>query len=317
MPTDVQYDSQLAALLPELKDFVPRGMTAGDIPRFRAMSDATREDLIGDAPVDCRDYSFASFDGQEICVSVIERRARTRPGPGIYCIHGGGMVMGNRFAGMQPAVAWALEHDAVCVTVEYRLAPEHPAPTGVEDCFAGLGWMSGMRSALGIDAEPLVIFGGSGGGGLAAGTALLARDRGGPPLRGQLLQCPMLDDRDSTGSTLRYDGIGVWDRVSNRTAWDAVLGDRRGGLAVDPSIAPGRAADLSGLPPTFIDAGSEEVFRDEAVDYARGIWAAGGACELHVWGGAFHGFYDIAPQSGIAQACIAARDAWLTRLLRG
>jgi acetyl esterase/lipase len=127
----------------------------------------------------------------------------------------------------------------------------------------------------------------------------------------------MLDDRDSTGSTQRYDGVGVWDRTSNRTAWDAVLGEIRGSDLVDAAIAPARETDLSGLPSTFIDVGSEEVFRDEAVQYAHGIWAAGGACELHVWGGAFHGFYDIAPHTDIAAACLAARDAWLRRLLRG
>lgn len=315
MTNDITYDRQLAAVLPALEGYVPRGMTLADLPRFRALSAMTREDLIGDAPVECVDHRFTGSDGQEILVSVIRKRGHTSPGPGIYCIHGGGMVMGNRFAGMQPAVKWAIEHEAVCITVEYRLAPEHPAPAGVEDCYAGLCWMAREAKTLGIDPESLVIFGGSGGGGLAAGTTLLARDRGGPALRGQLLQCPMIDDRDETGSTKRHDGVGVWDRTSNRTAWEAILGDRRGGEAVDPASAPARATDLSGLPPTFIDVGSEEVFRDEAVDFARGMWAAGGTCELHVWGGAFHGFYDIAPQADISVACLAARDAWLTRLL--
>lgn len=104
--------------------------------------------------------------------------------------------------------------------------------------------------------------------------------------------------------------------MSNRTAWQALLGDRYGMEDVDPFIAPARVTDLSGLPPTFIDAASEEVFRDEAVDYARRIWAAGGTCELHVWGGAYHGFYDIAPQTDIAKSCLAARDSWLARLLK-
>jgi acetyl esterase/lipase len=175
--------------------------------------------------------------------------------------------------------------------------------------------MNAAADMLGLDGRGLVIFGGSGGGGLAAGATLLARDRGGPALRGQLLQCPMLDDRDATASTIRHDGIGVWDRISNRTAWDAILGDRRGSALVDPACAPARASELSGLPPTFIDVGGEEVFRDEAVDYARRVWEAGGSCELHVWGGAFHGFYDIAPDTAIARACLSARDAWLARLL--
>lgn len=311
-----QYDSQLAAVLPGLEGFVPRGMHAADLERFRQLSTAKREDLMGDAPVDCRDYRIPGYEGVEIEVSVVRRSGSTAPGPGIFCIHGGGMVMGTRFAGMQPAVKWALEHDAVCVTAEYRLAPEHPAPIGLEDCYAALCWMVDSADMLGIDALPPVIFGGSGGGGIAAGVALLARDRGGPTLRGQLLQCPMLDDRDCTPSTWRNDGVSVWDRVSNRTAWQALLGERCGTEGVDAAIAPARATDLSGLSPTFIDAGSEEVFRDEAVQFAQAIWAAGGLCELHVWGGAFHGFYDIAPGSDISVACLAARDAWLARLLR-
>ncbi|XHS00975.1 esterase [Sphingomonas sp. DBB INV C78] len=316
MTKKISYDEQLAAILPALEGYVPRGMTLADLPRFRALSTIERQDLVGDAPVECIDHQITGFDGGEILVSVIRKHGHAGRGPGIYCIHGGGMVMGNRFAGMQPAVNWALAHDAVCVTVEYRLAPEHPAPVGVEDCYAGLCWMAGEAKSLGIDPDWLVIFGGSGGGGLAAGTTFLARDRGGPGLRGQLLQCPMIDDRDDTGSTKLYEGVGVWDRISNRTAWDAILGDRRGGRTVDPATAPARATNLSELPPTFIDVGSEEVFRDEAVNFARNIWAAGGSCELHVWGGAFHGFYDIAPEAEISVACVDARDAWLARLLR-
>ena len=316
MSRDNHYDSQLAAILPTLDGFVPRSMTLEDLPRFRKLSAPTREDLIGDAPVDCTDHILPGFNDDEIQASVIRPKGMSARAPGILCIHGGGMIMGNRFAGMAPAVAWALDHNAVCVTVEYRLAPEFPAPYGVEDCYAALCWMANAVDELGIDSEPLVIFGGSGGAGLAAGTTLLSRDRGGPALRGQLLQCPMLDDRDATASTLRHDGVGIWDRTSNRTAWDAVLGEQRGANAVNAACAPARESDLSGLPPTFIDVGSEEVFRDESVAFAQGIWAAGGTCELHVWGGAFHGFYDVAPQTDIARSCLAARDAWLARLLR-
>ena len=144
----------------------------------------------------------------------------------------------------------------------------------------------------------------------------LARDRGGPRLLGQLLQCPMLDDRNETPSAHQYDGVGVWDRTSNLTAWRAVLGARCGGPGVSPYEASARATDLRGLPPTFIDVGGAETFRDECILFASRILAAGGECELHVWGGAFHGFHDIAPQTAVAQACIIARENWLDRLLQ-
>lgn len=307
-------DPDLADALRELAGYVPVGMTRNQIEHFRSLSEPTEADFIADAAVTCVDHTISGYGGAEIVVSVIARQGHVAPGPGILGIHGGGMVMGNRFAGARPLVDWALRHDAVCVSVEYRLAPEHPAPTAVEDCYAALVWMAEHSHELMFDPQRLLIFGGSAGGGLAAGVALLARDRGGPGLMGQLLQCPMLDDRNETPSSNQYRGVGVWDRISNLTAWDAVLGERRG-EEVSAYVAPARAADVAGLPPTFVDVGAAEVFRDEAVQYAQRLWAAGVACELHVWGGAFHGFYDLAPNSTVAQACIAAREAWLDRLL--
>lgn len=309
------FDPQLAALLPALEGYTPVNMTPDRLEYFRALKMPTIGEIIGDLPVKCVDYTIPGHEGVDIVVSVISRRDHQRPGPGIYNIHGGGMVMCNRFAAIHPLVDWAMKHDSVGVTVEYRLAPEHPDPIPVEDCYAGLEWMARHAEELMFDPGCLVIFGGSGGGGLAAGTTLLARDRNGPTLAGQLLQCPMIDDRNETVSSHQYQGTGVWDRTSNLTAWTAVLGERRGTDKVSPYAAPARATDLRGLPPTFIDVGAAEVFRDEDVAYASALWAAGGNCELHVWGGAFHGFYDIAPMSEIAQACIAAREAWLARLL--
>ncbi|MFY1828333.1 alpha/beta hydrolase [Myxococcus fulvus] len=312
--THPDFDPLLAPLLAPLAGYVPLKMTLEQLEHFRRLSDVTREALIGDAQVDCVDHTLRGYQGADIVCSVISRKGHSVAGPAVYHIHGGGMVMGTRFAGARPLVDWALRHDAVCVSVEYRRAPEHPAPALVEDCYAGLEWMAANAKLLRFNPNQLVIFGGSGGGGLAAGTTLLAQDRQGPRLLGQLLQCPMLDDRNETASAHRYDGVGVWDRTSNLTAWRAVLGDRLGGPDVSPYSAPARASDLSRLPPTFIDVGGAETFRDEAVTYATRILAAGGECELHVWGGAFHGFHDIAPQSALAQACIAARDSWLARM---
>jgi acetyl esterase/lipase len=314
MPKEI-YDPQLAAILPALKGMVPVGMTEADLPRFRTMSSPAKEDIVGDHPIDCLDCLIPGYQNHEIAASVFRRRDHVKRGPGIYFLHGGGMVMGNRFAGAHPLIDWCLKHDAVCVTVEYRLAPECPAPIPVEDCYAGLLWMASKSFELNFDPDRLVIFGGSGGGGLAAGTTLIARDRNGPKLMGQLLQCPMIDDRNKTASARQYDGVGVWDTTSNWTAWKAVLGNRFGGDRVSPYVAPSRATDLGGLPPTFIDVGACEVFRDEAIDYAMRILASGGQCELHVWSGAFHGFYDIAPQAEVSKSCLAARDAWLERLL--
>ncbi|MEV0700888.1 alpha/beta hydrolase [Saccharopolyspora sp. NPDC050389] len=310
------FDPELAAVLPALEGHVPVGMRPDRLEHYRSLRFPGIDEQIGDRPVKCVSHTIPGYGGAEIEVSVISREDHCSRGPGIYHIHGGGMVMGNRFSSVHPLIDWALKYDAVAVTVEFRLAPEHPDPVPVEDCYAGLRWMADSSDDLLFDRDRLVIFGGSGGGGLAAGTTLLARDRGGPKLLGQLLQCPMIDDRNETASSHQYDGIGVWDRTSNLTAWTAVLGERRGTADVSPYAAAARATDLSGLPPTFIDAGSAEVFRDEDVAFASAIWAAGGIAELHVWGGAFHGFHDIAPESALARACVAARESWLERLLR-
>ena len=107
----------------------------------------------------------------------------------------------------------------------------------------------------------------------------------------------------------------MWDRGSNDTGWTALLGDARGGPEVSPYAAPARATDLSGLPPTFIDVGSAETFRDEDVAYASRIWAAGGQAELHVWPGGFHGYTLMAPQAQISHETLAAQASWLRRLL--
>lgn len=210
-----------------------------------------------------------------------------------------------------PAPPFDTELDAVFVSVEYRLAPEHPDPAPVEDCYASLVW----AAELGFDPTKLVISGGSAGGGLAAGTSLLARDRGGPPLAAQVLIYPMIDDRNETVSSHQIDGTGVWDRGSNDTGWDALLGDRRKTDQVSIYAAPARATDLSNLPPTFIDVGTSEVFRDEDVAYASAIWASGGHCELHVWTGGFHGYDSMAPFAALSIATQDARLNWLRRTL--
>jgi len=235
--------------------------------------------------------------------------------PALYHIHGGGMMLGDNRTGMPGMLDHAQRLQLAVVSVEYRLAPETPHPGPVEDCYAGLVWTVAHAEELGIDPARVIVGGGSAGGGLSAAVALLARDRGGPALLGQLLICPMLDDRNETPSSWQMTGLGVWDRAANEVGWTALLGDARGGPDVSPYAAPARAADLSGLPPAFIDVGSAETFRDEDVAYATRIWQAGGAAELHVWPGGFHGFTAAAPGAALSRAAATAQLSWLGRLL--
>ena len=250
----------------------------------------------------------------DVVLTILRPTGGTTTPAALFYIHGGGMYMGSRRTFLDDFVEHVLAYGIVAISVEYRLAPEHPHPAPLEDCYAGFVWASAHAEELGFEPGRIVVLGGSAGGGLSAGVALLARDRGGPAMAGQGLYCPMIDDRNDTVSARQYDGIGVWDRQSNHWGWRFLLGDAAGTDDVDPYAAPARAEDVSGLPPAFIDAGAAEVFRDEDVAYASRIWATGGQAELHIWAGAFHGFAGEA-EAPVASAAREARSSWLERVL--
>ena len=293
------------------------GITAELVPLIRANSPATGSDaaLVG-RPLTSNDHVVPGVEGQpDSMVSVIRRvDSASSPRPGIVQVHGGGMVLGNRWGDIDAVLDWVEHFDAVAVTVEYRLAPEHPAPAAVDDTLAALRWVIERPDELGIDPNRIVMVGWSAGGGIAAGTLLRHRDEGGRPLAGQLLVYPMIDDRNIGVAKEQLANTILWNRQSNDTGWDAYLGASRGGPDVSAYAAPARATDLSGLPPTFIEVGSVDLFRDEDVAYASLLWACGGDCELHVWPGGPHGFQTSAPTSSIARGATATKLAWLTRI---
>jgi acetyl esterase/lipase len=315
-PFDPELSAALGALPPELQ----HSLLPEDIPQWRGgLTDTlpvTDEVLRREGAVELEERQIPGPEGAPDLSVLILRPARgSGPWPGIYHTHGGGMVLGNNRVGAEDLAMWVDELGAVGVSVEYRLAPEHPHPAPVEDCYAGLVWTSKHADELGIDPSRLIIAGASAGGGLAAATALMARDRGGPVLSHQILMCPMLDDRGVTPSSQELDNEGVWDRTSNLTGWTALLGDACGGPDVSPYAAPARAQDLTGLPPAFIDVGSVETFRDEDIDYAARLSQAGVSVEFHMWPGGFHGFDMMVPQSALAQIARSTRLAYLRRAL--
>lgn len=258
-----------------------------------------------------RDELVPANAGAAVPVSVLHRGSAPA-GPVIFHTHGGGMVAGDRWSGITPFLKWVDEFDATLVTVEYRLAPEHPDPTPREDAYAALEWAA-RETARG---QKLFIAGQSAGGGITAGLALMARDRGGPRIDGQLLLSPMLDDRNSSVSARQFEGTGGWDRTANTFGWDSLLGPARAQGAVSAYAAPARAADLSGLPPTFLECGTAEVFRDETVAYASRLWESGNDTELHLWAGGFHRYDQLVPESALSEATLGARTGWLRRRLR-
>lgn len=235
--------------------------------------------------------------------------------PALLYIHGGGMVIGSIETEDALTRSYCLEVGCAAVSVEYRLAPENPHPAPVEDCYAALVWLAENAARLGIDRDRIGVYGGSAGGGLAAGTALLARDRGGPRLAFQMLLYPMLDDRCETPSGREIETIGVFDGWANREGFQALLGDRWGGEEVDAYAAPTRAADLAGLPPTWIDVGELDALRDESIDYAWRLMQAGVPTDLHVTPGCFHASEVFVPDAASSRRIVAARIGALRRAL--
>ena len=232
-------------------------------------------------------------------------------------LHGGGMIASlEQTAPVYDVVVrqYVSRSGVPALVVDYRVAPEHPHPTPVEDCYAALQWLEAHAAELNVDPTRLAVCGDSAGGGLAAGVALLARDRSGPQLALQLLIYPMLDDRNVVPDPQLQPEFLVWNYEDNMTGWGALLGDASGGAEVPPYAAPARAADLTGLPPAYIDVGDLDIFRDEDVDYARRLLAAGVPTELHVYPGCPHGFEMVAGDLPVSRQALDNRVRRLAAL---
>ncbi len=230
-------------------------------------------------------------------------------------IHGGGYVVGSVEQDDLVAQHVCEAVHCIVVSVDYRLAPEHPFPAPLEDCYAALKWMASNALDLGIDPARIAITGPSAGGGLTAGLALLARDRGEVSVAFQAPIYPMIDDRNDTSSSHASAASRIWSRKYNENGWRAYVGENAGGEDVSPYAAPTRATDLSGLPPTYIAVGTLDVFLDEDIEYARRLIEAGVPTELHVYPGLFHGSDIFVPTVASSVRFIADRDAALKRAL--
>jgi len=253
----------------------------------------------------------------DVLVRLYRPEGLPQPAGALYWIHGGGMVMGNVEMNDPYCANIADKLGVLVASVEYRLAPEHPFPAPLEDCYAGLAWLWQSREEFGIDAARIAIGGASAGGGLAAGVALAARDRGEIPLCYQLLVYPMLDDRNETRSSYAVRDQRTWNRDSNAAGWSAYLAGNAGADDVSPYAAPARATDLAGLPPAYINVGDLDLFVDEDVAYARAMADAGVPVELHVYPGAYHGSNSSVPNSVLSRRWAADELAGLGRALAG
>ena len=294
-PELAEFAAMIAAM-PELTDPVEmRAFAATFVETMNASVD------VSSLAVD--DRTVPGFAGNpDVAVRVYRPADDRGPVPGILYVHGGGFITGSIDTEHGAAAGLARELGVVVVSVEYRLAPEHP--------FSALVWMHHHAGELGIDLDRLAINGGSAGGGLAAGLALLARDRNGPTLCFQYLGIPELDDRLETPSMTRFVDTPVWSRPAAERSWQWYLGDAYGTDDVSPYASPARATDLAGLPPAYISTMEFDPLRDEGIRYALALLEAGVTVELHSFPGTFHGAAVVADAAVIRREQAEGLAVW-------
>lgn len=238
-----------------------------------------------------------------------------KPAGVLLWMHGGGLMIGAPAQDDARSATFVRELGIVVVSAYYRLAPQHPFPAALDDCYAAWGWVQANLSRFGVDPNRVAIGGESAGGGLAASLAQRLRDEAGPQPAGQLLVYPMLDDRTAARQELDAAQHPVWNNTSNRTGWSAYLGCPPGAPSLPAYAVPARGTDLRGLPPAWIGVGLLDLFLEECQDYANRLRDAGVYCDWEEVPGAVHGFAAIAPNASITQKFTAGQAAFLRRYL--
>lgn len=309
MNVEALLDPEIAEALKAMPTM--NGFTFDQLPAMRTQRNAQLAAVKLSDRVERRDHTVPGPDGApDVTIRVHRPIGVTGSLPCVYFMHGGGYVFGTYAGDDLRFDRWCQELQCVGVSVEYRLAPETPYPGPLEDCYAGLKWVYQNAEMLGIDTSRLGIGGASAGAGLAAGLALLARDRGEVPLAFQLLIYPMIDDRIVSESSSWQ--VPVWPPRSNEAGWAAYLGVLKGG-DVPIYAAAARARDLSGLPAAYVMVGALDGFLDEDVDYAMRMTRASVPVELHVYPGGPHGFDGLLPGTSLARRARKDMQDWLVR----
>jgi acetyl esterase/lipase len=275
----------------------------GDVDSRRPVLDAIMAQTAAAQPmptdVKATVFNATAVDGADVLLRWYVKEGGTA-GPAVLYLHGGGMISGSVAVYDGPISRYVSSSGVPMLAVDYRLAPEHPHPTPVEDCYSGLRWLVEHAAEVNVDPARIAVMGDSAGGGMAAAVALMSRDRGGPALAHKILIYPMLDDRN-TSPDPEIVPFAVWSYDDNITGWGALLGEAVGDASVSPYAAPARAIDLSGLPPCYLEVGQLDIFRDEDLDYAQRLSAAGVTVEFHLRPGVPHEFETYAYDTDIAR----------------
>ncbi|MSP03965.1 MAG: alpha/beta hydrolase [Acetobacteraceae bacterium] len=316
--------STLELVDPELRDALAQWpqvpLTAATLARRRVdalalLSSVPKPDL-PDIVTD-EIHVESAFGAKPIRVLTYRPVRSDKPFPVIVHIHGGGFVMGAPEMKDIENRLFASNLNCAIYSVDHRLAPEAPHPAPVEDIYSVFVWLHAHAGRLGLDPTRIGIKGESGGGGFAAGAALYARDRQGPKFAFQHLIYPMIDDRSAVRKDLHpYVGEFVWTQENNYFGWHSLLSAEPGSAGVSPYAAAARAADLAGLPPTYISVGGLDLFLEENLAYADRLSRAAVPVELHMYPRAYHGFYRATNARVTRQAEHDTREA-LRRFLHG
>jgi acetyl esterase/lipase len=312
-------DTQVAAVLTAAveRSGPPRSPPAGDVASRRFALDAMLGYFNNEAQpvagkVDISDHSVVTPDGAALLARWY-RPPQSESRAAVLYLHGGGMIVGSVAIFDGPVSRYVARTGVSMLSLEYRLAPEHPHPAPVEDAYAGLVWLTGHAAELGIDPGRVAVMGDSAGGGLAAGVAILSRDRKGPAVARQLLIYPMLDDRTTTPDPYIAPLAG-WSYDDNATGWNALLGTGHEHREIETSAAPGRLEDATGLPPAYIEVGQLDIFRDEDIRYALTLSRGGVPVELHLHPGVPHEYDAIAFDADVSRRAQSDRDRVLRSL---
>jgi acetyl esterase len=308
-------DPELATYLEEpfpndLDDVVgTRQILAARLVEEMSQRDATPDHL------SWRDEVIEGPNATALTLRIYEDEASPSSRGALLFLHGGAFVFGNLESEHDRCLRLADGSGCVVVSVDYRLAPEHPFPAALEDAKCALTWVFEHAASLGVDSSRVGVGGASAGGSLAALVVLHARDSGAPPLRAQLLIYPATDDRASDGSIAQFERSEPWDGERTKKMWPLYVSDNS--VLASLEASPARVEDVSGLPVTYVLIAEEDPLRDQGLDFARRLLDAGVSVDLRLFAGTYHGFDVVAPHARLSQVALTEQRDFVRRELGG